>query len=194
MNELTLRFWEVIGAWVAAFATLTAVVVSLWLALSQSKVKLKINAGHRLLLTEGQKETPDYCYINIVNISPKPAKIVSVGWQVGLFKKRYFYQKFGIPESAQVPVTLQQDGDEATFLLPFHFRSDDQDWIVHFPQSIFNGHKPKIQLMTLCVLVYTSVGQKFKVKVEDNLKEKLLESYEANKSLNQTGANDVSPG
>ncbi len=81
-----------------------------------------------------------------------------------------------------MPVTLQ-DGEEATFLLPFHFRNDDQDWIVRFPKKILAGHNFKMQLMTLRVVVYTSVGQKFKVKVEENPKEKLLASYEANRSL-----------
>ena len=178
MNPNTLELWNVIGTWIASIGTVSAVITSLWLAYHQGRVKLNVVAGHRQLVTQGSKNIPDCCMINVVNTGTRPAKIVRVGWEAGRFKsKKYMIQMFGFPGFDDVPKTLQE-GEETIFMVPFCANGDDKDWIVRFPQRLAEGN-PKI-INSLRAVVYTSVGQSFKVKVENGLIEKLQESLKAN--------------
>lgn len=179
MDSETLQLWNVIGTWVASIGTVSAVITSLWLAYHQGKLKLNVFAGHRLLITQGLDEKPEYCLVKVVNTSSKPAKIVSIGWEAGRFKdKVHMLQVFGIPESDNVPKMLQE-GEEASFFIPFNLQGNDEDWIVRFPKYLNEGGKNRIP--SLKVTIHTSVGQTFKKKVEKNLIEKLEESFNANK-------------
>ena len=178
MDRDILQLWNVIGTWVASIGTVGAVITSLWLAYHQGKVKLKINAGERLVITRGSNEKPRYCHIGIVNIGNKPAKVINIGWSVrrNIWKKKVsMIQLFGFPESANVPVTLQE-GEDATFLVPYRYRGNDDDWIVDFPKKLVGNEKHEI-IKSLKVWVHTSSGQSFRTKVENNLIETLTKSY-----------------
>lgn len=187
MDSTTLQLWSVIGTWVAGIGTVGAVITSLWFALHQNTIKLKVSAGHRLLITPGSRETPDYCSIRVVNVGLRPAKVTHVGWEVGRWrKKKHMLQTFGYPGFDDVPKTLHE-GEEANFMIPFLRSGGDQDWIVSFPKYLVGEDSPKL-IKTLKVAVYTSVGQGFKRKVEHNLIEKIEESYEANKNMKADAA------
>jgi hypothetical protein len=178
MDNITLQVWSVIGTWVAGLGTLAAVVVSLWIALHQSRVKLEVGAGHRLLITPGSQEKPEYCLIRVVNVGLRPAKITHVGWEIGKGKNRkYMLQSFGFPESDSIPKTLQE-GEEANFMIPLNYANANDDWIIRFPKYLAEENSSK-SFSSLKVTVNTSVGQTFKRKVEENLIRKLEESYKA---------------
>ena len=73
------------------------------------------------------------------------------------------------------------EGQKANFMVPLRLNGDNEDWIVQFPKTLV-GDEGKIgQIKRLKVVVGTSVGQMFRTRVENNLVEKLLESYKANK-------------
>jgi len=182
MDQDTIQLWGIIGTWVAGIGTVSAVIVSLWLAYHQGKVKLKVYAGHRLIITSGSSSRPEYCSIRVVNVGNRPANVTSVGWEAGWFKnKKHFVQVFGTPGFDDVPKVLHE-GQEANFMVPLRLEGNDEDWIVRFPKSLVgeSGHVSYIK--RLKVVVGTSVGQMFRIRVENNLVEKLLESYEANKA------------
>jgi len=180
MDPVTLQLWSVIGTWVASIGTVSAVITSLWMAYHQGRVKLDVVAGCRQLITQGSSDIPDYCMIKVVNIGNRPAKIVSVSWEAGrLNNKKHLIQMFGLRGFDDVPKMLQE-GEEATFMIPFHLNGDKKDWLISFPQYLAEDD-PKI-ISSLKVVVHTSVGQSFKVKAEQGLIDKLKESLEANKS------------
>ena len=181
MDPITLQLWSVIGTWLAGVGTLGAVITSLWFAFNQNRIKLKVTAGHRIFITSASTEKPDYCFIKVVNVGLRPAKISNVSWQVGKGKKKkQVLQTFGFPGFDDIPKTIQQ-GEEAVFMIPFLYTSADKDWIVHFPKYIVGDDSPKL-IKSLKVCVYTSVGQSFKTKAEPGLIEKIEKSFEANKN------------
>ena len=151
---------------------------------SPGKIKLKVTAGHRLLITPGSKSQPEYeyCAIKVVNTGDRLANITHVGWETGWFKnKKHIIQIFGTPGFDDVPKVLHE-GQEANFMVPLRLNGIDEDWIVRFPKTLV-GDEGKIgHIKRLKVVVGTSVGQMFRTRVEGNLVEKLLESYKANKA------------
>jgi len=182
MDQNTIQIWGVIGTWIASVGTLSAVIVSLWLAYHQGKIKLKVTAGHRLLITPGSKSQPEYCAIKVVNTGDRPANITHVGWETGWFKnKKHIIQIFGTPGFDDVPKVLHE-GKEANFMVPLRLNGSDEDWIVRFPKTLVADEGKIGHIKRLKVVVGTSVGQMFRTRVEGNLVEKLLESYKANKA------------
>jgi len=182
MSETAIQLWGVIGTWVAGIGTVSAVIVSLWLAYHQGRARLIVNAGHRLIITQGSKVRPEYCVIKVVNRGNRPANITSIGWEAGRFKnKKHFVQALGTPGFDDVPKVLHE-GEEANFMIPFRLNGDDKDWVVLFPKYLADPEGKTRYIKQLRVVVATSVGQMFRVRPEKNLVKKLLESYEANKA------------
>tara|TARA_Y100001937_G_C7064294_1_gene305268 strand:- start:419 stop:979 length:561 start_codon:yes stop_codon:yes gene_type:complete len=181
MEFQSLEIWSVIGTWVSSIGTVGAVITSLWFSYNNQRVKLSVTAGHRKMVERGVDSHPDYCYIKVVNLGDRMVRITNLGWRAGrFFRKREFLQLFSVPESDQVPKNLEH-GEEATFLIPFRLRGDDdKDWIVSFPKGI-NTEKVD-RLSSLRVIVTTSVGQTTMVKAEKGLIDKLQESYKSNKN------------
>ena len=175
MDLETLQLWSVIGTWVASIGTVSAVIASLWLAYHHGKVKLKVAAGVRQIITSGLSETPDYCMINVVNTGIRLAKITSIYWQVGFFKnKKQMVQMFGYPESEAIPKILAE-GEDAYFMLPLRENGDKDDWIVRFSQNLLKENSKIVVNMSLKACVCTSVGQTFETKVEKSLTKAILE-------------------
>jgi hypothetical protein len=182
MDPTKLQFWAVLGTWVASIGTVAAVITSLWFAFHQNRIKLKVSAGHRILITTASRETPDYCCINVVNVGLRPAKISNVSWQVGRGrKKKRFIQTFGYPGFDDIPKTLQE-GEAANFMIPFVSSGGGKDWIIDFAKDLV-GKDSSVLIKSLKVYVHTSVGQSFKSKAEKDLIEKLEDAYNANKDI-----------
>lgn len=151
---------SIIGTWLAGIGTLSAVIVSLFFARRDSKVQLKVCAGHRVRVTPGQKGTPDICSIRVTNVGFRPATITGIGWKVGLFKKKYGTQiVYGNPASSELPVKLDY-GDEANYQIDFLDDGTHPNWIDDFPK-VFLAEHPRIFCLTLKVQVFTSVGKTF---------------------------------
>lgn len=180
MDQETIQIWGVVGTWVAGIGTVSAVIVSLWLAYHQGRIKLKIWAGHRIMIQTGMEGQTDYCMVNVVNTGFRPVYLTSLGWEAGWFRKKQFVQVFGTPGNDDVPKLLKE-GEETKFMLPFRLNGDEEDWIIRFPQYLAGKKGKRRYIKSLRCIVATSVGETFKVKVEKGLIEKLLESYEANK-------------
>ena len=174
MDESTYKLLELAGSWLAGVGTLAAVITSLWLARRSNIIKLGVRASHVSLITQGEKEAPDYVHINIVNKGQRPAKITGVGWRLGIFKKIHLFQLFGDMNSDKLPKMLNE-GEEANLFLKFHENFDDEDWIKIFPQkALLPNYNMKLKNMK--VIVFTSVGQSFKKKIEKSLKNALIEA------------------
>jgi hypothetical protein len=184
---MTLQELDVLGTWVAGLGTLLAVIVSLYLARTLGCIKLKVIAGERQIITSGSTETPDVVTVLVTNCSQRPAKVTHVSWQIGFRKKKHFIQMFNVPGYETLPKMLNE-GEEGHFVIPYKIHGNDEDWDKSTAQYLLeNSFLPQLYISTLRCVVSTSVGQQFKVKVEKNLRNRLLHNYKANKS-NQQGA------
>ena len=174
IDETTYKLLTIAGSWLAGIGSLSAVITSLWLARRTNTIRLGIIANHVQIITPGIKGSPDYMQISIVNKGVRPANITSVGWAVGLFKKQYAVQLFGDTYSDTLPKLLNE-GEEVKLLVKFHDNLGDDDWIISFPKK-FLFKNPKFRTATMKSVVYTSVGQNFKKRIEKTLRKVLLKA------------------
>jgi len=177
LDKATWEFINSFSDWFSAIGTLAAVVLALYLARGQSKLKLRISAGHRIMAGLGTGNFPDYLYISIVNTGFRKACITGIGWKVGLFKKSYAIQTTDkSPWSSSLPIDLS-DGQEAQYLVPF---KGEADWLNVFARD-FLGNRPVLTSYFITLQVFTSVGKIFEKRIERNLREKLIDAAEAQK-------------
>ncbi|MDP5147249.1 hypothetical protein ORI98_12475 [Shewanella sp. ULN5] len=177
MTSDEIQFWTMIGTWVASFGTIAAVITSLFFAYNQNKVKLRITVGHRQIVSSGTEGTPDYCIIKVVNLSNKPAKIESIGWQAGFWRsKTSMIQLFGIPGFDDIPKVLTE-GQDATFAVPFRLNGGKDDWIIRFPKSV--TETSSLNIHSLKLWVHIAQGQTFIAKPEKGLIDQLKRSLQS---------------
>ena len=174
MDKETWRFINTFAPWLSAIGTLAAVIVSLYFARRDKKIRLDISAGHRLIAIPGQVVRPerkDWLVIKVTNIGHREAQITNIGWTVGFFKKhgaiQMTFDNAGM--SSPIPVRLK-DGEEAKYYIPLN----QSDWIKTFFDEYLQL-RPKLRIRSARVLAFTSVGNVFKSRIEKGLREKILE-------------------
>jgi hypothetical protein len=163
----TWKFINSFAPWFSAIGTIAAVIVSLRLATRDRNIRLKVSAGHRLLITPGIEARPEYLNIRVVNIGHRDAQITNIGWKTGVFKKRCAIQileQNGI--SSAFPIRLK-DGEEANY-----FISLENDWLGEFIDKMLKPC-PFIQKYFIKVQVFTSLGVEFESNIESSLKKKI---------------------
>jgi hypothetical protein len=169
------RFINTFAPWFSAVGTLSAVVLSLYLARRDKNVRLKVSAGHRIIVGPGSQEPyPEYLSIYIVNIGHRDAQIINIGWKVGIFKKRYAVQSaINDGMSSTIPVRLK-DGEEAKFLIPLN---KETNWLREFGKKMLYPF-PWLQAHFIKIQAYTSLGDTFEEKIEKSLRQKILDALE----------------
>lgn len=115
----TLPTLSVLGTWVGAFATCSAVLLSLWLAFQQiSKDKVVLKCLVNNVLSSPDMETK-YISVNIVSTGNKPANIRSIGW-------------FG------------KDAKTAIWVKDFHYTSSHLPTVLNFGEELVVMHTPEL--------------------------------------------------
>lgn len=169
-----LEVLSTIGNWLAGFGGTATAIMSLYLARSDVRVKLKVSVDHEVLMTPGLKESPSYCAIRIVNVGFRSTMITSIGWRVGFFRRKYGIQTPNEhPMSSKLPIKLDS-GDEASYLVGFLKDERYPYWIDEIKNS-FLPYAPKILPRTIKVQVRTSTGRTFESKIAKSLRQKLTE-------------------
>jgi hypothetical protein len=175
-----LKFINTFAPWLAAIGTLAAVWVALYFARNDKRIRLEVNAGHRLMITQGQKGPhPEYLLIRIVNLGHREAQITNIGWKVGLFKKQHAIQttiQDGI--SSRLPVRLK-DGEEASYYIPLH---GEYSWLDGFINDFYQNN-PKSIVKHTKIQVFTSVGKTFESTIEKGLQKYILEYIEKRRAM-----------
>ncbi len=169
----TWKFINTFAPWLSAIGTLIAVIVTIYLSRKDKTVKLKVGAGVRMMIGDDFMGEPKYLTIYITNVGLRETKVTSIGWKVGYFKKQYAVQ--GVINdgfSSKLPIKLN-DGEEAHYHIPLDKATN---WIDKFVQQ-FLINRSKISFKFIKIQVFVSTGDKFESRIENNLKEKLLESY-----------------
>ena len=165
MTEESYRFWCLIATWMTAFGTVGAVIVSLFLAGREQRVKLSVGAGHRIILNQGANpKPPEYCLIYVTNIGLRKARIVNIGWRIGFENPKFFIQTPPISTpSSEMPTELH-DGEEARYLLPLSGGVGDSEWVDQFIP--FLGRNKELDIRSMKVQIHTSIGKVFESKIE----------------------------
>jgi len=171
--------WPLINSfagWVSGIGTLLAVIVSLYLARQDSRIRLKLSAGLRQVFTTGPAppEGRDFIVISVTNIGRRAASVTGLFWKSMLVRNFYAMQNPGrAPLSAQLPIRLQ-DGEGADFTIALRdFISNDR--------AAFLRMLPRPRSFTarfLRVHVRTSTGKVFRVRIEQDLGQWLMEYVE----------------
>lgn len=181
MDRETWEFINSFSPWLSAFGTIAAVIVALYLARIDKRVRLEVSAGIRLMVTPGVSGPhPEYLVIRIVNIGHREAQITNIGWKVGFLKKKLAVQttiKDGL--SSDLPVRLK-DGQEASYYIPLNERTN---WLKGFVHD-FLPNKFRLRSRFIRVTVHTSIGKSFETKIEKGLRNRLIDVATKNESTN----------
>lgn len=162
--DQAIQIASAVGTWLAAFGTVGAVIVALWLARSGQKVSLKARVGIRHIMGGGHSR--ECLSFRVTNLGDRPVTIEGVGWRVGRGKSREFAdQMMSFSLGDQFPKRLEH-GASASFILDF---SESPAWKTDFFEKVI-GNRP---LKTLRAQIYTSVGHTEVVRPEVSLLKRL---------------------
>jgi hypothetical protein len=75
-----------ISCLLTAIGTLSAVIVSLWLALRDTRIRLRVNVGIRKILLEGKaydrvSQEPDFLIVTVTNIGRRVVTVTGLLWK-----------------------------------------------------------------------------------------------------------------
>jgi hypothetical protein len=158
--------WELYNSfsnWVSALATLAAVLVSLYLARLSGRPRAKVSVGHRLIITPGVKGAhPEVIVFRLVNTGDRLIRVTTIGWRVGLFKRRYAMQLFDPVMSNVLPIELAH-GQEASWTVPTD--NSEDPWRTSFSRKMMTPYF-WLSCRTLRCVFHTSVGEVFSSRPE----------------------------
>ena len=165
------QFVNTFAPWFSALGTFSAVTVSLYIAFRKPRPRARVSCGLRIIVQPGAKAPfPEFLQIRVVNLGDRPLRITSVGWRVGLFKKRFAVQTTeNPPVSSPLPIELEH-GQEASWRVPMSTR--EVPWFPYFAEGMLMP-RWKLSLATLRVQASSSVGITFESRPESNLIVKL---------------------
>lgn len=185
-------FWTTaaaIGQIAGAVATAAAVIVSLWIVLSERREKLRLAVGHRLIIERGQAHV-DVVVFDITNFGLFPVRISSFSWRVGWSKRGPLWARhetaIQLPDEiggATTPLALEA-GERTTMLI----RLDRFQPNVASSKDVFRRRSLPFGLWVLPPvygLAHTTRGKQIAVRIEKGLREELLRMHVA---PSETGA------
>ena len=187
------NFINSFSGWLSGLGTLLAVIVSLWLARRDSRVRLKVHVGIRKVLVERKvyerlAEEPDFLFIAVTNVGRRVATVTGLLWKNRLVRGRWVFQMPGeAPLSAQFPAQLH-DGDEAHFAVPLAGLAS-----VNGPTD-FKPLIPRPRMLTvqfLRMLVRTSTGEFVSAPLEKELRKWFLAFVEGKPQAPETRHADL---
>jgi hypothetical protein len=171
------RFINSFAGWLSALGTIAAVIVALYLARQDSRIRLKVVVGLRLVLQENTDERPEFFSIDVTNVGRRPANIINIIMRDGLRVTRFGFGRQMVmrppvhPWSARVPTTLA-DGERGNYLLPWpEFEQANGEHV----RGHFAGRLGPLRARLFRVGVATSAGGIFDVRIERPLAARFLE-------------------
>lgn len=170
-----INLWNAIGTWIAGIGTLSAVIVSLWLARRSDRVDVRAWVG--LGTTFGGDGSPpiDVLLFSITNRATRPLTVENIGWTVGYWPRRkYCIQTVSDPLSARCPVELQH-GRSARFIVSF---KATPNWSSEFAAK-FLPNRSWPTLLSLRAQFHTSVGATVTVRPRQDVLQLLRKAVEA---------------
>ncbi len=104
--------------WLSAIGTISAVIVALYLARRDKRIRPVGSATIYVVLERGTQATPEFVTFTVTNIGTRAFVLTGISWRSGIFKKNHYLV---IPPqnelSTRLPVKLA-DGDQAAVYIP----------------------------------------------------------------------------
>jgi hypothetical protein len=163
------KFINTFAPWLSAIGTLCAVIATIYFSRKDKFQKLKVNAGLRLIISSYYPANTELVSIGVTNIGIRKVKLTSIGMQIGIIKKVHL--EF-IPHrddliSSNLPIDLNE-GDYSSYF--FHVNT--------ITDSMKNHPDLKIRNQKIYIRANTSTGKKFKSKIEQDLRNKIIDQLE----------------
>lgn len=175
-------FWTIaaaVGQIAGAVATAAAVIVSLWIVLSERREKLRLIVGHRLIVQRGADHI-DVVAFDVTNLSLFPVQLTSFGWRIGWLRRGPPWAQYEwaiqLPDTlggATLPMTLQP-GERTSMLVRLDRFSPD----VASSKDLFRLRNVPIgrpRLPPIFGVLHTTRRKELAVRIEDGLRGKMLE-------------------
>ena len=164
------------GSWIAAFGTIAAAGVALFLARRSEKVRLEVWAGTRVIiggaLVGGAPPTPINCLaISVTNLGARPVTVHSTGWCIGKGKSRRRAIYFPSRSSPNQFGKAIDHGQTAQFVIDFE---ESPGWMRDFATEMVQDGSTRF-LKTLRAQVHTSVGHTETVKPDKSFLDEIQE-------------------
>ncbi|EPF6161718.1 hypothetical protein MWS90_003639 [Citrobacter sedlakii] len=165
-------YWTMLGTWFTGAATFGAVVTSLFIALRKPKSKLRIIVGERDIITTGQPGVDEHgILIQITNQSLQTTVVEKVAWKIK--RECWLLQQFGDRSSESLPKKIEY-GEGCNLWIKTNLWGDapleDSNW---YAETALRLIEFNVSPKKLTCYVITSTGQKFRVKPENNIIERL---------------------
>ena len=192
MANFDWAFINTFAGWFSGLMTFVAVWASLYLAMRDWRVRLRVNVGVRTLYRTGDERVDgkDAIVISVTNVGRRTALVTGLFWVNRLVRRRYIYQDTDARSfSAHIPIKLG-DGDGADFVFMLEEFKAKND-AVEFGKIL-----PRPRLWTascLGMLVRTSSGRNFRVPIEKKLRQELvrwIEGAESSRPLARDAARE----
>jgi hypothetical protein len=160
---------------VGSFSTLAAVVVSLYLARRQTKVKFNVVTGIRKLALQGTY-ADDHILIRVINVGVATATITGLGWRLGVRPIRRFLEQ--VPDvilpAGPFPRELAT-GQQVSFYFPIYGSSEES--FNQIAQAL--DKKPPVHFAAWSVrsLIYANGRLAGSGRIERSLQKELIERH-----------------
>lgn len=167
-----IQIWNAVGTWLAAVATFSAVVFSLYMVRRSNQVRLSVSAGLRSVLIGDGSPEEKFIVIRVTNLGERPMTVANIGWRVGRGKARkYCIQNVGTRYTDACPIELAH-GKDASFMWP-----ETDRWGRDMMNEFIGTTSPR-HMKTFVAQVHTSVGQTINCQAEKGLLEFLKKHAE----------------
>lgn len=162
MNVCSIN-WGSVADWAAAFGSIFAVIVALYLSQQGQRVKLSVSCGIRQII-ENRQVGPKMATIQVTNTGERPFKISAISLRHGLFRKSHGIIKMGMQTPyCEAILKILNDGDSSFYGFPLH----ENNWV----STMADEFKGRLDLYTFRITLHCSNGQKKSIKPEKPLLE-----------------------
>jgi len=175
MDKEFWTFFNSFAPWLAGIGTVLAVIVSLYLATRDKRIRLKITADVRSVIQTGldPQQLNDVVMVNITNVGYTSVTIQTISWELGLRKKHTFLQTpSDYPGSMSFPTKLSH-GDQADLLI----RLTDFEGIIAEFQDVLSGKLKNLKIRLIRLRINTSVGKIIKARLKKPLQDLIIKEY-----------------
>ena len=168
--------WDIVNGlanWFAAFGSVAAAAVALYIANRSGRPTAQLTVGHRISIEPGTKEPyPQFAVFQIVNTGDRPIRIVQIGWKIRWPKTRAAVQMYEQSLSSALPIDLSH-GQEASWYVPLDAR--EIPWLEYFAKRMLVPHHG-VSIWSLRAQAFSSVGFVFSCKPEEGLLRRLRDA------------------
>ena len=166
LNQIEINFWAMISQFLAAFGTISAVILALYLSLNQRKVKLQVKVEQVILFDKGRGL--DIIQIIVINTGFRLVEITGIGWALPSIKQNIAHLSFdSVPYSDAIPTTINFYESKKYFIRTNELYIEIKNLI-----NVYDISGDKLT-KNMRLKISTTIGKNFECKIPENLR-KLL--------------------